>query len=111
MRTKKIKASDFASVYTKRKLGFRERYLQSFLLIEEEGKYEIHQKLNILGRLVTVVMIPIMIIPVSIYGGLKECYSFVIDSYPYVLGKAIRKDALHMCHEQTSKIIKIAWCE
>lgn len=110
VRKSKLKVSDFSRVFPSRKLGFKERYMQTFWLIEFDSHYEIHQKLSTLGKIIVPIIGIMCLIPVFFYSGVKGVLEYYSDTTPYFMGKTIRRDQLYHGHESTVQLIKaVGW--
>ena len=111
MRSYKVSKKDFESIFTRRELTFRERYMQDFIFIDKVDYYELHQKLSAIGKVIVVTTMPILMIATFIFGGVKGCIDLLNHSISYISGKSVRQDFCHKDHEGTIELIKLAGWE
>ena len=108
MKQVKIKTSDFQNIFTKRNITWREKYLQTVWFVDMESHYEIHQKVNILGLITSILFYSIATIPILIINGVYGVRDVWKDITPYMLGKPIRVDQCYHGTEPTEALKKLA---
>lgn len=94
MKKYRICMSAFSEMYPNRTLGSKERYLQTFYVVTEGKKCEVHQKLNVLGKVVAFVLLVLGFIPVTIVDGLSEATYYGGRLLDVMRGSPVRKDGI-----------------
>ena len=109
MKKYKVSNKDFESIFTKRKLTLREKYMQTFWFVEaSEVSYMMHQKLNALGALSMVILALIVTAPLFFISGLNGVVDMWGGILSYLNGKPGRRDHCYRGVSTTDALIKLA---
>lgn len=107
MRKAKISNKNFQSIFTKRTMNWRQKYMQTIWFVDMDSHYEIHQKVSIL----CLILSPLFYIAVTplvfFFKGAFGVGAVWSEFMPYALGKPIRVDECYHNADSTEALIKL----